>query len=180
MSSTPFSTTDFKDFLDLPELLFKWATSVLALSITFRNSIIGSHPVGLWMLNVAWLALASTCFAYLILRICVNVLVLSNQATHTRYSVIKSELDFSKQLGDDIIKSENLTNIEKADKLQQIHNESMAEITRLRSQKLEIDFDKITPLAPKCVIAEMIGFSIGVLFIVVFAILNNHANPISP
>ena len=47
----------------------KTATAALALSITFRNTIIGDTPVNLWMLNLTWILLAVVPFTYLLWHI---------------------------------------------------------------------------------------------------------------
>ena len=49
--------------------IFKLSTGALALSITFRNSIVDCHPQYLWMLSITWILLGLVPLSYVFLRL---------------------------------------------------------------------------------------------------------------
>jgi len=48
------------------DLIFSFSTGALALSVTFRNSLVGNEPQLLWLLSTAWIAFTLSSLSYII------------------------------------------------------------------------------------------------------------------
>jgi hypothetical protein len=107
--------------------IFSLATGTLALSITFRGSIIGDHPIDLWHLKLSWIALSITCFSHIFDLFWLNAIdahFLSSDLTTKIFDpLLKRENDDNKKWGTnstlikDAYEQQRQKNLEKAQKL---------------------------------------------------------------
>ena len=58
------------------ELIFSFSTGALALSVTFRSSLVGNAPHSLWLLSIAWVLFTLSSLSYilgLMLEACIKM-----------------------------------------------------------------------------------------------------------